>query len=129
MTAAESKPRQPPRFEHLIDRPAFLQPCRRCGAWVLAAITGGVPTRCDPGSLTAQAELIALLSGKQSYDVVTYGLPRRMFFQWRHATRITGERKYPVVATHKCNGTGNYLVTRTELAVPSPRHDDTDPPF
>lgn len=128
---AMTKPATRPAIEHLIDRPAHLAPCRRCGAYVLAGLVGGVLTRCDPSAIDIHAELTAVLSGGRSFDVCAWGLPRRLYLVWRYSLRIASARKYPVVAEHQCNGTGRYPDTRLELTVPRPRPVDTTtkPPF
>jgi hypothetical protein len=130
VTTAPKPPPKRPAFEHLIDRPAHLAPCRRCGDYVLAGLVGGAMTRCDPGAIDIHAELIAVLGGKASYDVCAWGLPRRLYLVWRHSLRITAARKYPVVAEHQCNGTGRYPTPAIDLTVPRPVADTTSkPPF
>lgn len=89
-------------WEHLIDRPAHYQPCPHCGRHTITAWCGGVRTRCDPEPLTINQEIAALLTGRQTYDVMIWGLPRRMNLAWRDITRIRAGRKYAIIATHKC---------------------------
>ncbi len=86
----------------MIDIPAVLDHCPRCGAQVLDATSDGLPTRADAQPLDPQAELAALMSGQLTYDVQPLGLPRRPYLHYRDAFRIQAERKWTVVATHKC---------------------------
>jgi hypothetical protein len=104
------------RFEHLIDRAAHYQPCPRCSRHTITALSGGVPLRLDPEPLTINQEIAALLSGRQTYDVMLWGLPRRMHPIWRDISRIRAPRKHAVIAAHKC----------TPLPVPPGRQPETE---
>ena len=109
-------------FEHLINRPARYQPCPRCNRHTLVAMVSGVRTRLDPEPLTIDGEVIALLSGRRTYDVMLWGLPRRMHPIWRDISRIRAPRKYTVIATHQCTPLPAPLSVQpeTDLVIPYP---------
>jgi RNA polymerase subunit RPABC4/transcription elongation factor Spt4 len=113
---------------HLIDRPAKYQPCPRCGKTTLTAITGGMPVRLDPESLSINAEIAAILAKRITWDVYILGLPGRMYVEPRDIDRIRADRKRAVIASHTCTA----LLVRPEkvpgkdLIIPSPRPPETD---
>jgi hypothetical protein len=112
--------------QHLITQPAKPGNCTRCGALVIAAMSGGLTTVTDPESLTINQEIAARLTGRSIYDLSVIG--RSVFLEWRDLTRIRAGRNYAVVAIHKCppGGTpGIHPVPATTAAAPLP---DT-PPF
>lgn len=86
----------------MIDIPAVLTTCPRCGAQILDAVSEGLHVLADATPLDAHAELAALLDGRLTWDVQPIGLPRKPHLHHRHSFRIKPERKWPVVATHKC---------------------------
>ncbi|KAB8196232.1 hypothetical protein FH608_005500 [Nonomuraea phyllanthi] len=92
--------------EHLIERP--LQPgiCPRCRALVLAGHNAGILTIVDPAPLDRRNEMLALLAGRNTYDLITEGIPPRLYAEWRCSFRINGTRRHPVVAAHPCKGRG-----------------------
>ena len=53
-------------------------------------------------NLTAAAEITARLAGRDIYDVHVYGLPRRLYLEYRDITRVRAGRKNAVVASHEC---------------------------
>lgn len=119
-------------FEHLINRPARYQPCPRCGRHTLTAWTSGIRIRLDPEPLTIHQEIAALLSGRHTYDVLIYGLPRRMHPEWRHLLRIRAPRKHPVVATHICPPGAvrpQYQQPEIEITIPSAATECEQPLF
>jgi hypothetical protein len=113
---------------HLIDRPAQYQPCPRCGKTTLTAITGGMPVRLDPETLTINAEIAAILAKRITWDVYILGLPGRMYVEPRDIDRIRADRKRAVIASHTCTplpvrpGT----VPGKDLIIPSPRPVETN---
>ena len=109
-------------FEHCIDRPAHYQPCPHCHRHTLTAIVSGVKTRLNPEPLTINTEIAALLDGRRTYDVLLYGLPRRMHPIWRDISRIRAPRRHTVIATHQCAALSRSPVTQpeTDLAIPYP---------
>lgn len=116
-------------WRHLEDGPAHYQPCPRCGAHTLTALSAGVKIRLDPETLTQIAELSALLAGKQTFDLMIWGLPRRMHPAWRDPSRIRS-RRYQVVATHQCSGRSRPgpPLPETEITIPVPKPADNNQP-
>jgi len=114
--------------EHLIDRAARYQPCPKCERHTLTAIVGGMPIRADPEPLTINAEIAALLSGLITFDVHSYGLPRKMHLEDRDIDRIKRGHKYPVVAMHTCIPLPRRRAAapETELTIPYARKQETD---
>jgi hypothetical protein len=92
--------------EHLIDRPVTLGTCPRCHAIILAGHNGGIFALVDPKPLDQRAETLALLSGRNTYDLITEGMPPRLYVEWRSALRIAARRRHPVVASHPCRQRG-----------------------
>lgn len=86
----------------MIDIPAVLDHCPRCGQQVLDAHSDGLHIRADAQPLDPQAELAALLDGRLTYDMQPLGLPRKPYLMYRDAFRIGAERKWTVVGSHKC---------------------------
>lgn len=86
----------------MIDSPAVLDTCPRCGAPILDAHSDGLHIRADAAPLDGHQELAALMDGRLTWDVQPLGLPRKPFLHYRHSFRIAGERKWPVVQTHRC---------------------------
>ncbi|MFI6477382.1 hypothetical protein ACIBH1_05580 [Nonomuraea sp. NPDC050663] len=101
--------------EHLIDRALKLGTCPRCRATILAGHNAGIFTLVDPQPLDRHAEMLALLSGRHTYDLITEGIPARLYAEWRSTFRINGARRHPVVASHPCRGRG---FTPAEVAKP-----------
>jgi hypothetical protein len=107
---------------------ACLQPCPACQRHTLACVSGGLPIRANPEQLTVNQEIAARLQGKETYDVITWGLPRKLYLEYRDLTRIKAGRKHPVVAEHPCGhmprpaGPGDTELTfktvRTETETP-----------
>ena len=118
-------------FEHLIDRPARYQPCPRCNRHTLVAMVSGVKTRLNPEPLSITAEIAALLDGCRTYDVLLWGLPRRMHPIWRDISRIRAPRRHTVIATHQCTPLSRPPVTQpeTDLAIPYPSTTGEIPGF
>jgi hypothetical protein len=81
---------------------ARLAPCGRCRRHILTAVTGGLARRADPVNLTLGAEITARLSGRDIYDVLIYGLPRRLYLEYRDITRVKAGRANAIVASHEC---------------------------
>ena len=81
---------------------ARLAPCGRCRRHILTAVTGGLARRADPVNLDAAAEITARLSGRDIYECLIYGLPRRLYLEYRDITRVKAGRPNAVVASHEC---------------------------
>ena len=113
---------------------AAIQACPSCRRHTLIAAPYGIPARCDPENLTIAGELAARLANRLTFDVHVYGLPRRMHFEYRHLDRIKAQRRYPVVAEHRC-GSELMLLTEkfsdevTEIVVSYRRELPDVPPF
>jgi hypothetical protein len=117
---------------HLEDGPAFYQTCPRCGHHTLTAWCCGVKTRFDPEPLSIHEEIAALLCGRRTYDVLIYGLPRRMYPEWRHLLRIRAPRKHTVIATHACPSgaiRSPFRQPEIEIIIPSPAIEHEQPLF
>jgi hypothetical protein len=87
---------------HLISTPAALLPCGRCGRHVLACFSGGFRTVADPEPLGLAAEIAAWLDSRMAFDVIKWGIPERLYLEYRTETRIAAGRNYLVVASHGC---------------------------
>jgi hypothetical protein len=105
---------------HLESRPARYQPCPHCGHHTLTAQDAGIPVRCDPEPLSINQEIAALLLGRATYDVLVYGLPRRMHPRYRDFGRIRAPRRHAVIADHKCGPGPRPLMRQpeTEIVIP-----------
>ena len=79
---------------------ARLQPCPACRRHTLFAITDGLRIRADPEPLGIHAEIAARLQQRETYDVITWGQPRRLYLEFRNLLRVMAGRRYPVVAAH-----------------------------
>ena len=108
--------------EHLINRPAQITACTRCGQKTLTAITGGLTTTIDPGPLTIAQEIAARITGKPTFDLVPSGAA--LYVEWRDITRVKAPRVYAVAAIHQCKG-ARQVVLPTVPAAPLP----DNPPF
>ncbi|MEV7011566.1 hypothetical protein [Streptosporangium sp. NPDC051022] len=86
----------------MISTPAVLDTCPRCGTPTLVGHSEGLLIRATAGPLDPRGELDALTAGQMTYDVQPLGLPRKPYLIHRNAWRIHADRKYAVVATHKC---------------------------
>jgi hypothetical protein len=118
-------------FTHLENHPARYQPCPRCGHHTITAITSGYKLRADPCPLDTSQEIAALLTGRRTFDVLIWGLPKRMHLEWRSLTRIRAPRKHPVIATHQCvpTATRPRKEPETGLVIPQPVNDSAEPAF
>lgn len=101
-THTQKPPHPPPPPRARIGEAACFQACPRCRRHVLIATVGGILTRADPENLTTAGELAARLQNRLTFDIHIYGLPRRMYLEFRDIDRIRGPRKRPVVAQHRC---------------------------
>lgn len=72
------------------------RPCKRCGAPVVAAYSEGVFVECDPTPLDANQELLVVLAGCFTFDL----MPHRELVM-RGADRIVA-RPWPVLVQHQC---------------------------
>ncbi|WP_326637307.1 hypothetical protein OG884_26605 [Streptosporangium sp. NBC_01755] len=116
----------------MIDIPAVLDHCPRCGGQILVAVSDGLPTRADATPLTPQAELAALLDDRLTYDVQPLGLPRRPYLHHRNSWRIQAPRKWPVVGSHRCPPGPHFPRPQTkpvDLIIPIGHPIPDQPPF
>jgi len=84
-------------------RAAALRLCPSCQAPTLVGLDADVTAftaRADILPLNELGETIALLSGRPTYDLVTNG--GRKELTRREEWNISGTRRYPVLAAHKC---------------------------
>lgn len=120
---------------HLVTEPVRYQLCRGCGRHVLRALAGGLDIRADPENLDLKNELAARLAGRATYDIHAFGLPRRMYFEWRSIDRIRAPRKYLVVADHACPAGNKDVPARStdsvEITIPvgQPQPEREEPLF
>jgi hypothetical protein len=94
------------RFAHLISTAAVLAPCTGCRAPILACHAAGFRTYADPQSLTINAEIAAWVSNRLVFDVIGWGMPRKLYLEYRNLMRVTAGRNHPVVAQHSCHNPG-----------------------
>jgi hypothetical protein len=80
--------------EHFISRPAGWRHCRRCGAWLLTAVSEGVPVHVDLVAVNPLGELVAHLTGRHSYTLTGGELIHRD----ADRRQLDG----PVLITHRC---------------------------
>lgn len=116
----------------MIDIPAVLDRCPRCGTQILDATSDGVRVRADAHPLDPQEELAAILNGRLTFDVQPLGLPRRPFLHHRCSFRIAAGRKWSVVATHRCPPGPHFPQARQKpiaLVIPSGPPVPDQPPF
>lgn len=82
---------------------ARIRSCRDCHLPTVAGIDdNGLTTWCDPGELTPDGELLALLDGRHTWDLyggsqLTYRRPSAI------THRPAGDRRRPVLAEHRCH--------------------------
>jgi len=84
-------------------RAASLRLCPSCKAPTLVGLdadTTAFTARADVLPIDELGETIALLSGRPTYDLVTNG--GRKELARREEWNIGGDRRYPVLAAHKC---------------------------
>ena len=123
-------PSSPARIR--IGETAVWRACPRCRRHVLAAVVSGLLTNCDPENLTVSGELAARIQDRLTFDVHVYGLPQRMRFAYRCTDRIRADRKYPVVAEHRCGSelpAERFTGEMTEIVVSYRRELPDVPPF
>ena len=105
---------------------ARLDRCPRCDAATIHALTAppaAWEVRTDPVPLDPPGEILALIAGRMTYDLVTTAGHQQLLF--RDQFRITG-RKWPVLATHTCPGP----IPWHAIPAPAPRKSLPDnPPF
>jgi hypothetical protein len=107
---------------HLINTPAVLAKCSRCGAATITGTTSGLTTVADVHPLTIPEEITAIMSGKATFTLTAAG--RNLFLTWRSVAEISAVRDHPVVAVHECPaGTHQQPVTVPASSLPD------DPPF
>jgi hypothetical protein len=81
---------------------ACWQPCRKCGLDILVAYSGGLLVRASPDNLTVADELAARVAGRPTFDILMFGIPRRMYLEYRDIFRVRAPRRHSVVAVHRC---------------------------
>lgn len=105
--------------DHLITTPAVLVPCDGCARHVLACRAGGFRAFADPDPLSLAGEIKAWLGNRTVYDVIGWGIPRRLYLEYRDLMRIRCGRSYPVVGEHQCpSGRVPSIAAGFELAYP-----------
>lgn len=95
----------------LVADHAAATPCPRCGAETLTARAGRVAAldvRADPRPLTALEEILARLSGRLTWHLVTAAGPQPIQrITWRHPALTNGPSRWPVIADHECGEAAN----------------------
>jgi hypothetical protein len=109
--------------QHLIDTPAVLANCSRCGQHTITATAGGIAVVADVSPLSLPQEIAARIAGAATFDFVTAG--HSVFLEWRSVTHIRAARVHPVVAAHPCAGARQSPVTLPAASQEVP----DDPPF
>jgi hypothetical protein len=110
--------------DHLITTPAVLAACEGCGSHILACRTSGFRVYADPAPLSIAEEITVRLDDRDLYDVITLGLPLRIYLEYRDLTRVICGRNHPVVAAHECPSGRRLAMTAaagTGLAYPFTR--------
>lgn len=110
---------------HLIDRPARLATCPRCGHPTLSAVSGGITVHATPAPLSISEEIAERLSGHSAYDVIIYGM--RLYLEYRDLPRIRTGRRHQVVAAHGCPRSP--VISGTEIVIRPPYSTPDIPPF
>ncbi len=90
-------PRQLSAGPHLITTTPSLITCRRCSRPVLAATVGGLDVHVDTACLNEAGEVMALIEGRSTYNLVGERLYRRGPEKIRE-----GGRTAPVLGKHSC---------------------------
>lgn len=88
--------------QHLIDTPAEVETCPRCGAPLLVGHWSGLLIRAELANLSSDAEATAIAAGHDTYDLILEGHPRRLYLEQRDPDRPRSRRPYPVVRSHRC---------------------------
>lgn len=84
--------------QHLISTTARWRECG-CGALIIVAISEGITVGVDPAVVDPITELNAVISGRQSFDLINIGSRTEIMHrdQWRQKSRND-----PVVLEHNC---------------------------
>lgn len=86
-----------------IGRAINTRTCPGCGQATVTGLDADVaalPARCDPHPVDQVGELIALATGRRTYDLTpTSG---RLELYHRECWHIAARRRYPVLAQHAC---------------------------
>lgn len=102
--------------------------CRKCGAHVIRGLDAdraALPTTADPEPITITGELIAIANGLTTYDLVKHST--RPELDHRNQWRISGPRRNPVLAEHRCGTT--WPTQPAPTPAPTPRKAGDDPNF
>lgn len=87
---------------HLIDEPAQLQACHRCGAQILWAMEGGIEIRADLLPLNLAQEVAALKAGRRTYTLKPGAWKPRLYWRSIHVIEEDPRRELDVLAEHRC---------------------------
>lgn len=107
---------------------AELDRCRRCDAAIVHGWTtppASSEVRAEPVPLDPAGELLALLDGRHTYDLMRIAMHNELVH--RDPFRIK-HRKWPVLATHRCPG----LIHAAAIPAPPPQTETEypdQPPF
>lgn len=117
-----------------IGEAAAIHACPSCRRHTLLASDGGLAVRADLEHLSVNGEITALIQNRATFDVLIYGLPRRMHLEFRDLDRIRAGRRHPVIADHQCGNlltqfTEPYDDTRTEIVMSYRKPLPDVPPF
>lgn len=80
--------------------------CPHCGAPVIRALDGdlaALPATCQPQPVDTLGEALAVAASCDTYDLIPAA--GRLELDHRDHWRITGRRKHPVLAEHRCGVT------------------------
>ena len=82
---------------------ARIRTCRHCHLPAVAGIDdNGLTTWCDPGELSPDGELQALLDGRRTWDLYG-GTGLTLRTRSAIAYRPAGDQRRPVLAEHRCH--------------------------
>jgi hypothetical protein len=85
-------------------RTATLTQCRQCAAPILTGLDNDIAAltaKTDPTPITPLGETIALLQGRNTYNLTTNSNGRKEL-DHRDQWQISAPRKHPVLPEHRC---------------------------
>lgn len=114
-----------------VARRARAGTCTQCNRRVLRGLDAdmcALAVEMDAQEIDHAGELLALLRGMHTYDLVKVG--GRWEINARHDYHMTIERPWPVMPEHKCGNV--YPIPRephARFVLPPRKPDQADPPF
>jgi hypothetical protein len=99
-----------------LGRAAQLRTCPRCRQWVVVGVDHhrcALTVTCDPVDLDPIGEAVAVLAGRNTYELWGKEIERRDAF------KISGGQHQPVIAAHQCGTTAYPTPSIIRLFVPA----------